>query len=438
MSASESKFRGPFAGIGLAITIMAAGCAGGGSDGGRDAGGGPDKAPAADGAAGSMGGSGGGGGSAGSTDAADADGRGGVDSSSEDRASSENDGPGGASDRGGAGGGMSGPDGGGRDTGGMPSATDGIWISRAELMARPMSGPAWDSVLKASKSSAGTPDLSNQDQDNNVLVMAKALVSARTGDEALRAEVRKQCLDAMGTEAGGRTLALGRELAAYVIAADLVKLEPNEDAMFRTWLKKVLTETLDGMTLVGTNEKRPNNWGTHAGASRIAVARYLGDKAELDRAAKVFKGWLGDRASYSSFTFGELDWQADPANPVGINPAGATKSGHSIDGVLPEEMRRAGTFTWPPPKENYVWGALAGALAQAVMLHRAGFDVWNWQDKALFRAGEWVHKVNDFPASGDDNWQPHLFNHYYGTSYPAPMPSTPGKNLGWTDWTHGK
>jgi hypothetical protein len=27
-------------------------------------------------------------------------------------------------------------------------------------------------------------------------------------------------------------------------------------------------------------------------------------------------------------------------------------------------------------------------------------------------------------------------NYYYGTAFPAPVPSRPGKNVGFTDWTH--
>jgi hypothetical protein len=267
--------------------------------------------------------------------------------------------------------------------------------------------------------------------------MAKALVYARTGEARYRNEVIDACMAAIGTESGGRTLALGRELIAYVIAADLVGLPADKDATFRTWLRQTLSETLDGRTLVSTHEDRPNNWGTHAGASRAAVAAYLGDRAELDRAARVFHGWLGDRASYSGFEYGELDWQSNPSAPVGINPKGATKDGHSIDGVLPDDQRRGGGFTWPPPAENYVYEALQGALAQAVIFSRAGYDVWNWEDKALLRAFQWLHDQADFSASGDDTWQPHVVNHYYGTNFPAPTPAAPGKNVGWTDWTHG-
>ena len=46
---------------------------------------------------------------------------------------------------------------------------------------------------------------------------------------------------------------------------------------------------------------------------------------QLARVAKVFKGWLGDRSSYSAFSYGELWWQCDPTKPVGINRAGCTR-----------------------------------------------------------------------------------------------------------------
>jgi len=315
-------------------------------------------------------------------------------------------------------------------------AGQGIWTSAAELSSLPSSGKAWEELEDAANSSTKSPDLSDQNDGTNVDVMAKALVYARTGIDRYRDEVIDACMDAIGSESGGRTLALGRELPAYVIAADLVGLPANKDSQFRSWLAGIRDRQLDGRTLISTHEDRPNNWGTHAGAARIAVALYLGDDADLDRAADVFKGWLGDRSAYSGFEYGSASWQADPDEPVGINPKNATRQGRSIDGVLPDDQRRGGDFRWPPPRENYVYEGLQGALAQAVMLHRAGYDAFGWSDFALLRAFEWLHDEADFPAEGDDGWQPHIVNHYYGTSFPAPVPASPGKNVGWTDWSH--
>ena len=239
----------------------------------------------------------------------------------------------------------------------------------------------------------------------------------------------------------GRALALGRELGAYVVAADLIDLEhcnASLDTQFRAKIKSLLSTYTDSgpSSIIECNEDRPNNWGMHCGATRAAVDAYLGDLQDLARVAQVFRGWLGDRSSYAGFTYGDLSWQCDESQPVGINPTGCTKSGHLIDGVLPDDQRRSGTFTWPAPQENYVYEALQGALMQAVILQHAGYDAFAWEDMALLRAFQWLYNQDNFPASGDDTWEPFLINYFYGTSVPTKSPTTAGKNMGWTDWTH--
>jgi hypothetical protein len=326
----------------------------------------------------------------------------------------------------------------------LPAAGPGIWISQAEIDAIPMSGPAWQNLLSAASGSCGAVDLEDQDDATNVCVMAKALVFARTGDTRYLADVTTALTQIVQAPLyAGRALALGRELGAYVIAADIVDLErrnPILDLAFRTALRVLRTTPTYGAAqdLVDCHERRPNNWGAHCGATRAAIAVYLGDQQDLDATARVFKGYLGDRASWSGFDYGDdLSWQCDPARPVGINPVGCTRNGLSLDGVLPDDQRRGGAFTTSPPKENYVWEALQGLLAQAVILSRAGYpDVWSWEDRALLRAVRWLHVVVDYPAEGDDTWQPHIVNRYYGASFPVSVPARAGKNVGWTDWTH--
>jgi hypothetical protein len=47
---------------------------------------------------------------------------------------------------------------------------------------------------------------------------------------------------AIGTERGGRTLALARNLVSYVIAADLIDLksyDAGKDQQFRSWLARL-------------------------------------------------------------------------------------------------------------------------------------------------------------------------------------------------------
>ncbi len=317
-----------------------------------------------------------------------------------------------------------------------PTGESGIWISPEEVQALPMSGAAWENVLSTAQQDTSSPNLSDQEDQTDAAVMAKAFVYVRTGDSSYREQVVAAIQAARGTETGGRTLALGRNLAAYVIAAELVGLDGDADDAFRTWLDGVRYEELSGRTLISTHDDRPNNWGTHAGAARIAADLYLGDTADLEKAAAVFRGWLGDRNAYADFSYGDLSWQCDPSKPVGINPPGCTIEGHSVDGVLPDDQRRAGSFTWPPPKENYVWEALQGATAQAWMLHRAGFPAFEWEQQALRRAVAWLHEQADFPAEGDDTGTPWLINAMYGTDFPT-SEARPGKNgLAWYDWTH--
>jgi hypothetical protein len=319
-----------------------------------------------------------------------------------------------------------------------PRASQGIWTSAVEINKLPTAGLGWDNLKTEADAPTGLPNLSDNEDSVGVAILAKALVYARTGDETYRQAVISSCLAAIGTEQNGDALAFGRELLAYVLAADLVGLPPAEDATFRNWLRSALTENIKSHTLRSAHEQRPNNWGTHCGATRAAIARYLGDATELERTARVFKGWLGDRNTYADFSFDhDSSWQANPNAPVGVNPVGATIQGHSVDGVLPEDQRRSGPFVWPPPKENYVYGALQGALMQATILYRAGYDVWNWENQALLRAMKWLYHEADYPADGDDEWLPHIVNYFYKASFPAPFPAVPGKNAGWTDWLYG-
>jgi hypothetical protein len=311
------------------------------------------------------------------------------------------------------------------------------WISRTEILALPTRGKSWAAVLSAARRPMEAADLGVRDSFTDVHVLARALVYARTGEERYRMEALQAIHDAMGTERRGDVLSLARNLPGYVIAAELVRLPPVLQEPFERWLRGLLDLELSGGSLREVHERRPNNWGTHCGAARAVIASHLGDTAELARVAEVFRGWVGERSHYDGFEFGDLDWQADPDRPVGINPRGSSREGHSLDGVLPDDQRRAGGFEWPPPKENYVYEALQGALLQAVVLTRNGHDAFAWGDRALLRAALWLEREAGYEAAGDDTWQPHVLNHFHPDArLRARIPSSPGKSVGWTDWTH--
>jgi hypothetical protein len=327
-----------------------------------------------------------------------------------------------------------------------------IWISRAELDRLPMSGDAWNNLYTAALKVTRNPDLGNQDDKTDVYTMAKALIYARGGDTSYADEVRYTLQRLVENHPVSRSRdwgALGtlRALGSYVIAADLIDLQSYDrefdQEVFRPWLSAArFADTERGRgSIAKLQERRPNNWGNHGSASRVAIDLYLGDLNDLERTAKVFKGWLGDRSTYAEFKYGELSWQVDEARPVGINPRGSTRNGHNIDGVLPDDARRCGSFAWPPCKTGYQWEGLQGAVAAAEMLHRAGYPAFEWEDRAILRAIEWLYNTTfddgkNYPAEGDDRWQIWIINKRYGAKIPVASPVSPGKMIGWTDWTH--
>jgi hypothetical protein len=109
----------------------------------------------------------------------------------------------------------------------------------------------------------------------------------------------------------------------------------------------------------------------------------------------------------------------DPGRPYGPAP-------HRF---APEPQR-------PHPRQSYTWEALRGVVLQAELLSRAGYPAWSWQDKAILRAFTRIHALG-FPAAGDDEWQPWLVNRRYGTAFPAPTRTHPGKSFGYADWLYG-
>ncbi|MGD9750397.1 MAG: hypothetical protein AB7W59_05300 [Acidimicrobiia bacterium] len=318
-------------------------------------------------------------------------------------------------------------------------ARPGIWITAEEVAMLPVEGPAWDQVARWALGPWERPNLADQDSNHDLEVLAGALYAVRMHDEAVRRRVIDGLAGVAGTEREGRVLALARNIVGYVVAAELVGYR---DAEFLSWLDAVRFAQLDGRSLVSTHERRPNNWGTHAGAARVAIARFLDDDEDLQRAALVFKGYLGDRRSYAGFVFdADLSWHPDRLAPVPINPAGATIDGHSVDGVITDDARRVGGFRWPFPAEesgaNYMWEAMQGIVLQAALLHRAGYDAWQWEDRAVLRAAVWLVHEASMPPDGDDQWQAWLINDAYGADLPLTSPARSGKSIGFTDWTHG-
>jgi hypothetical protein len=299
----------------------------------------------------------------------------------------------------------------------IPAFADGIWISEAEIMALPMSGPAWDKLAADATGPWGTPNISDSGSEHDVLTLAGALYAVRTGDLETRARVEAAIIAAVGTEGNESLLSLSRNLLAYVLAADIIGYRTP---WYENWVDWYRQKPFGQRTMISQHEDRPNNHGTHAGATRIAIALYLGDDTDLARA---------------------LEWQADPATPVAINPLGALRDGRVFDGLLPEEMRRCDCAFDPAapfPQVNYTWGALQGATVQAEILRRAGFPAFEWEDQAILRAVRWLEDQAYYAAVGDDTWIPYVLNQAYGSDLCTAPPGAleVGKAMAYTAWTH--
>lgn len=323
-----------------------------------------------------------------------------------------------------------------------PAPTASLWLSTDEILRLPTSGAAWNAVKAAADAAPTKARLDDLNEPDNLRTLAAALVAARLPEAGYYSTYRRKVIDALDscqTAKLSRALELSRNLAAYVIAADLIGYKPPA---FLAWLDAVIQRTdLEGHSggkgLWQTALRSANNWGTMARASAIAAYRLLGDSGRLVDLTTTHRRWLGENLASNLQWQTASGWHADRNFCRGINARGATIEGHNVDGVLPEEMRRSGFFKWPPPKENYVWSGLEGALVGHTLLVRAGLVSLHAGDSAMLRAYRWLYDVAKYPAEGDDRWQPWLVNKLFGAgTLPLPSQSQPGKLMGFTDWTH--
>jgi hypothetical protein len=341
-----------------------------------------------------------------------------------------------------------------------------LWLSPEELQGLPTAGPAWQRLLELVEEDVGRAQLSDQNSKHDVAVLGLALVAARTDDEQLRARVVREILSVVGTEelpdehcafgsaAGARGLAIGRNLVGYILAADLIGLQPangQQDAViFARWvddLRRRINCPSNGRgirnTIAQGHAESGSNGSALQGAARVAASLYLGDRADVEDAWRTYRRYSGDRSVGSELDLGRgvrAGWAADPDRPVAINPAGSTRDGHRLDGAIVNDLARGGDRRWPPEYTQYPWEGISGYFVQAELLARAGYPAWEVEERAPLRAMQFLWEA--YGASGDErwwdhtNWAKHLGNRAYGTSYPVPEGDPNGKNLGWTDWTH--
>lgn len=320
------------------------------------------------------------------------------------------------------------------------STGDYLVTDRTALAALPTSGPAWSAVLEVADADPGAPDLSDQDNKHAGRLVAAALVYARTGQPAYRDKVVSElrALQSAPKLDGARVLSVARQLAGYAIAADLVGYR---DPSFVRLLADLRTRELGGhsrwTSISQTSENSASNWGAWALASRIAVSRFVGDSADVRRAAQVFRGFTGDRSAYSGWQKTadfDASWACGGDTWVPINPASCGDRG----GALVEDISRSGG-TYPSVDETgltYSWETLGGATLSARLLRHAGYDDVNqWGDRALLRAAQFLARKGGYPPRyGTNQYIPWEIHQAYGVTVGTVGPAGYGRQFGYTDW----
>jgi hypothetical protein len=319
--------------------------------------------------------------------------------------------------------------------------------SAAALRSLPDSGAAWEDVVRAADEEL-VVDLADQDVLSSG-ALAAGLVFARTGDEAYRTRVESALARLPGTEVGGRTLSLGRQLAGWILAADLVGYR---DPVFVAWVREVRASEIGGhsrwRSLVETHEETASNWGALAGASRLAASLYLGDEADVDRATEVLRGWLGEADAWPALPVGA------PADEAGFLPtldfdeswacgypawtpvvAGCDER----DGALVEDISRGDPHPRATtPGLRYSWEAMQGAVLQAILLAADGRpEVWSWGDEALRRAGAFIEAnggLDEGPFDPIHHWVPWALVAVYRSDVTPEDGAGGGRSFGFADW----
>jgi hypothetical protein len=326
---------------------------------------------------------------------------------------------------------------------------------RAEIMALPTSGPAWNAVVAAADRTL-TPDLSDQDNRGPADAVAAGLVYVRTGDARYRTKVvtALQALPGQERRSGTRVLSIGRQLAGWVLAADLVD---HRDPTFVRWVDGLRTSNIGGHNrwygLSQTHEDTANNWGTFAGVSRLAASLYVGDASDVRRVASLFQAWLGENPSFwpglsgsgsgqgfkptSSF---DGSWNCRSSGWIPLN-TGCTSTKAALDGAIVEDISRSAT-SWPqaPDKTGfgYSWEVMQAVTLEALLLSRNGYpDAWEWSDQGLRRATDYLRRAGGFNSghfSSTAHWVPWMIDAAYGTNHAAGRAAGKGRSFGFTDW----
>jgi hypothetical protein len=333
---------------------------------------------------------------------------------------------------------------------------DTLLIPRAELMALPTSGAAWELLVADAVGAWGSADASDQNSKHPRFVLAGALVATRTTDPALRQKVVSAIESWWTGPVSSRLLALARQVHGYVMAADLVGYR---DPAFLDWLSEVRTRETGThgrwRTLSFTAGNSANNYGTWSLASLIAIDAFIGDAEALARDWAIYRGYgLPFASGWSGGPFiATADWSerwscvasdGTTRTPIGIN-TGCAPDRAGLDGAPVEDLSRSSSYPVPDATgAMYAWESVRAMTLQAILLHRAGFDAWNVNDSQLARLVGYLRRTPaeisidgtlwGYDRYSHNGWPRWVLNRFLGTSYPVNRPADGDRAMGYSDW----
>lgn len=346
------------------------------------------------------------------------------------------------------------------------NTTDYILIKRAELMAKPTSGPGWDYMKQVVDQPWETPRLGNGRVRVHTRVLGAALIYARTGDVTYRDKVINALKQIPGSytassesDGGSSLLDTARTTYAYVMAADLIGFSQstvcNNGQTWRQFLEEVRTKEITGntrwKTLEFTSQDSASNWGTYALSSHLAVSIALNDTAAISRNTEIFKRYLGDTTSTappfnpsSSYKYNDngATWDMTPTLQRGINPdvAGDRRSGSLVEDLMRSDydfgafyVQSVPCCTVYPTGRLYQAEIFDGLLAINMLFKARSNDYKDFQNQAIRRAFDFYMRNGGpyDPNSGD--YLPIAINKWYGTNYEV-VGDSYARHLGYGNW----
>lgn len=328
-------------------------------------------------------------------------------------------------------------------------ATHGIWLNYYDMMnptSHPTSGAAWNKLVAEAINSSANVDPWEPDSDEDVRVMAAAIYAVRTNNESYK-NFTAAALAACSTNVppspppGGWTwLGYSRNLTAYTIAADVLKMDGTWAAkpwasnviLFDEWLHDILDGTImfeannpNEIAALGTPRKiLPFGSGSNASAQEglchAAMSAYFREYDRLEYAWQRFRVYLGDRPYTVNNTYSPVvgvikfdqgiasGWAGSQPSgcPAPYPPGSESPVNHAVvlgcvnapfpqswygAGIICNDMRRDGNepAQWPPlAYTSYPWTGLEGLIPAAHIFHRFGYDALNLQGGVPARAVE--------------------------------------------------